>query len=182
MARARIDPDAGFCHFWGKFWPFAEFRVIHRPANAIRRLPLSSPQGASYCEAVLSTGGKMNTENGYEQRRQLMWGLFLIAMGITFMLDQMDLIDVRGLWHYALLIPVVFGVNKMIGYPTAKHFSSGLWNVFVGLWLFAVFEDLFGLTFANSWPLFIIVCGISMMAESYLKDRFAANEGERNEK
>jgi hypothetical protein len=124
----------------------------------------------------------MNTDKTYELRRQVMWGLALICFGVVVMLDRMDIVEVHDLWHYWPLAMVVFGVNKMIGYPTAKHFTSGLWTVFMGLWLFAVFNNEFGLTFRNSWPLPIIACGITMVLEPFIKQRFAPNEETGNEK
>jgi hypothetical protein len=124
----------------------------------------------------------VNTESSYEWRRQLMWGLVLVCVGVTIFLDQIDVIDVQGVWHYWPLLMVIFGINKMVGYPTAKHFSSGLWLVFTGLWLFAVLEHLFGLTLHNSWPFFIIACGVSMIVEPLIKQRFAPNEENSHEK
>ena len=124
----------------------------------------------------------MNTDNSYEWRRQLLWGLVLIAVGVTFLLDQMEIIEVQQLWHYWPLLMVILGINKMIGYPTAKHFTDGLWTMLIGLWLFAVLENEFGLTFRNSWPLPIIVCGITMVLEPLIRKRFAPNEEVRNEK
>ncbi|MBC7684285.1 MAG: hypothetical protein H7176_03535 [Bdellovibrionales bacterium] len=124
----------------------------------------------------------MNIQRSYEWRRQLMWGLLLVCFGVVILLDQMDLFEVRELWHYSPLLLIVFGVNKMIGYPTAKHFTSGLWMLFMGVWLFAVFEHLFGLTFRNSWPFVIIASGISMMLEPFIQKRFAPNEEPQNEK
>ncbi|UUZ49363.1 DUF5668 domain-containing protein [Massilia sp. B-10] len=129
-----------------------------------------------YRHLILSTEGKVNTQHSYEWRRQLLWGLVLIGVGVTIFLDQMDIIEVEGLWHYWPLLLVISGINKMIGYPTAKHFTSGLWTMFMGLWLFAVFEHEFGLTLSNSWPLPIIVCGITMVLEPLIKKRFAPNE------
>jgi hypothetical protein len=124
----------------------------------------------------------VNTQSSYEWRKQLMWGLVLVCVGVSFALDQMGLIDIEGLWHYWPLLLVVLGVNKMIGYPTARHFSSGLWLIVVGLWMFAVFEHMFGLTWHNSWPFLIIACGINMMLEPYYRRRFASNEEHCNEK
>lgn len=124
----------------------------------------------------------MNPESSYEWRRQLMWGLVLVCIGVTIFLDQIDVIDVQEIWHYWPLLMVIFGINKMVGYPTAKHFSSGLWMVFTGLWLFAVLEHLFGLTLHNSWPFFIIAGGVSMIVEPLIKQRFAQNEENSHEK
>lgn len=123
----------------------------------------------------------MSKDSSYEWRRQLMWGLVLIGLGLAVFLDQMDLVEVRGLWHYAPLLLVVIGINKMIGYPTAKHFTSGLWMVFIGVWVFAVLEHIYGLTFGNSWPFVIIATGVTMILEPFIKRRFAANEERNNE-
>ena len=111
-----------------------------------------------------------------------MWGLLLVLFGLGVFLDQMDLIEFRGMWHYWPLVMVVIGVNKMIGYPTAKHFTSGLWTVFMGLWIFAVFEHMFGLTWQNSWPFVIIASGVSMILQPIIKKRFAPNEEPGHEK
>jgi hypothetical protein len=56
--------------------------------------------------------------------------------------------------------------------------SNGLWTVFIGLWLFAVFEGLFGLTFGNSWPLFIIISGITMAIRPIAERRFGPKGGD----
>ena len=124
----------------------------------------------------------MKPETSYEWRRQLMWGVTLICFGVGFFLDQINLVEFRGMWHYAALLWVVFGINKMIGYPTAKHFTSGLWNVFMGLWIFAVFEHMYGLTWSNSWPFVIIASGVTMILEPVIRKRFAPNEEFGHEK
>lgn len=135
-----------------------------------------------YLEAVLSRGGKVNTEKSYEWRRQLLWGLVLIGLGVAFFLDRLDLFDVDTIWHYSPLILVIIGINKMIGYPTAKHFTNGLWMVFLGIWLFANFENMFGLTWRNSWPILIIGWGITLVIEPIIQRRFPSNQESRDEK
>lgn len=111
-----------------------------------------------------------------------MWGLVLIGFGIAFLLDRFDMFEISDLWHYWPLLLVVVGINKMIGFPTARDFISGLWSAFIGLWLFTVFENMFGLTFYNAWPIPIIFAGIVMIIEPFIKDRLAPNAELRNEK
>lgn len=125
----------------------------------------------------------MHTEfSSYQWRRHLMSGLVLVIVGAAFALDQRNLIDLRSLWHYWPLLMVVSGINRMIGYPTAKDFSNGVWSVMIGLWLFAALEHMFGLTIWNSWPMPIIACGISMMLEPIVKTRFPSYQESCNEK
>ena len=124
----------------------------------------------------------MSNDSSYHWRKQLMWGLVLIGFGIAFLLDRLGMFDISELWHYWPLLLVVIGVNKMIGYPTVKDFTSGLWLVFIGLWLFAVFDNVYGLTFYNGWPIPIIFAGIVMIIEPFIQRRLAPNLEIRNEK
>ena len=114
----------------------------------------------------------MSTENSYRQRKQMMWGLVLIVVGLVFLLDRMGIVDAVELWHYWPLLLVVAGINQTIGYPSAREFTNGLWLVFIGLWLFAVFEGFFGLTFRNSWPLFILMWGLQLVLAPVISRRF----------
>lgn len=124
----------------------------------------------------------MSTNSSNEWRKQLAWGLVLIAVGIAIFLQKMDLIELYTMWHYWPLFIVVAGAIKMITYTRAGEFTSGLWTVLVGLWLYAVFEHMFGLTFRNSWPLVIIACGAVMILEPLIKNRNADSEELANEK
>jgi hypothetical protein len=123
----------------------------------------------------------MDSEASYHLRRQVLWGLLLVGLGVAFLLDQMDIVDITDFWHYAPLLLVVAGINQTIGYPSAAEFSKGLWNVFIGLWLFAVLEGLFGLTWTNSWPLLIIISGITMAIRPIAARRFNASRFDRNQ-
>jgi hypothetical protein len=145
-------------------------------------MAFSSPAGPGIVAPFFQQEVSVKPDSSYEWRKQLMWGLLLIMFGVILFLDQMDLIEMRSLWHYSPLVLVVMGINKMIGYPTAKHFTSGLCMVTTGLWIFAVFEGMFGMTFRNSWPFVIIASGVCMILEPVIKKRFAPNEELGNEK
>ncbi|MDQ1923303.1 LiaF transmembrane domain-containing protein [Massilia pseudoviolaceinigra] len=124
----------------------------------------------------------MSNKSSYEWRKQLMWGLLLIGFGTIVLLEQMDVIHVDGLWHYAPLVLTVMGLNKMIGFPTAKDFTTGLWMVFLSLWLLSTFENLFGLTFSNGWPIPVIFCGVTMILEPFIERRLAPEQEPHDEK
>jgi hypothetical protein len=154
---------------------FAEAGAVRRSSAAIRRKPLSVPLVPMYRDAVLTKGAIVNLNNSYQWRKQLMWGLLLVGLGGALLLDQMDMLDIYDLWHYWPLILVVIGINKMIGYPTANDFTSGLWICFIGVWLFANFERMFGMTFHNSWPYLIIAWGVTLILKPFIRERFAVN-------
>ncbi len=123
----------------------------------------------------------MNFENSYYWRRDIVRGLLLVGMGVAYLLDRMDVLEMESWWHYAPLLLVVAGINRSIGYPSAREFIGGLWTAFIGLWLFATFEGLFGLTFENSWPVFIIVAGVTMALRPFAERRFKSNRGRGHE-
>jgi hypothetical protein len=162
--------------------PLAENAVIHRFPSAIHRKPVFSPVPARYRHIILSRGGSVENQTSYAWRRQLVWGLVVIALGLAFLLDQMDVVEIRAIWHYWPLLLVALGLNRMIGYPTPKEFTSGLTTMLFGLLFFALFEGMFGLTWRNFWPFAIIIGGLGMVIEPLMKQRFESNEEPRNEK
>ena len=115
----------------------------------------------------------MSSENSYTTRKQMVWGLVLIALGVIFLLDRLYIVEAESLWHYWPLLLVVAGINQTIGYPSPREFGNGLWTAFIGLWLFACFEHIFGLTFRNSWPLFILAWGVKLVFQPLVARRFA---------
>jgi uncharacterized membrane protein HdeD (DUF308 family) len=136
--------------------PKGAFLLLHSPLSSFHH----------------NTEDEMSSENSYTTRKQMMWGLVLIAVGVVFLLDRMYIIEAESLWHYWPLLLVVAGINQTIGYPSARQFRNGLWTIFTGLWLFAVFEGLFGLTFRNSWPLFLLMWGVLLVLTPVFRRRF----------
>lgn len=117
----------------------------------------------------------MDCKQSYHWRKQLLWGLLLIGVGGAFLADQLGYANIYDLWHYWPLILVVVGIIKMIGFPTAKDFMSGLWSVIIGVWLLANFEHMFGMYFDTSWPFLIIAWGVTLIIKPFVRNRLAAN-------
>ncbi|MEO7493509.1 MAG: DUF5668 domain-containing protein [Massilia sp.] len=124
----------------------------------------------------------MSKQASYYWRRQLMWGLLLVGFGTAFLLDRLGLFDIDELWHYWPLLLVVVGINEMIGYPTSRQFAGGFATTCVGLWLFACYEGVFGLSFSNSWPFLLIAWGLKLVIEPLVRARFAENKESDHEK
>jgi hypothetical protein len=118
----------------------------------------------------------MRNNQSYRWRRQVIVGLLLVVFGVGLLLDRLDMLDIERLWHYWPLVLVVVGVNRMIGYPSARDFTGGLWMAAIGAWLFLTLEHKFGLTFHNSWPVFIIISGVSIVLEPVVARRLQSRE------
>ncbi len=114
-------------------------------------------------------------EHACSGRSQAVWGLMMIAFGTFVLLDRMDIVDARAYWHYWPLALAVAGLIQIVGRPSPREFGNGIWTIFIGLWLFACFEHVVGLTFRNSWPLFILAWGIKLVCQPFIERRFASS-------
>ena len=87
-------------------------------------------------------------------------GLGLVALGLLFLFDRLQIADVHDLLrHYWPLIIVFIGVVHLL----RGRVWHGLWLIVVGLWLQITALHLFGLTFRSSWPLLLIALGAGMI-------------------
>ena len=102
-------------------------------------------------------------------RNGIFWGGILILIGTLLILDNDGFIDSAPIWHYWPFILVAFGVNKIVGFRKPKHIASGFWLIFLGLWLFASIEHIWGLAFYNSWPLVLIGWGLTIIVKDLIK-------------
>jgi hypothetical protein len=86
----------------------------------------------------------------------VVWGVFLIAVGAAFLLDNLGMLELPAIWNLWPIVLVVIGVNYFLtGMP-----GSGTTFLLLGAWFFAVIFDWGGLTYANSWPLALVSLGI----------------------
>ncbi|WP_258000844.1 LiaF transmembrane domain-containing protein [Janthinobacterium sp. ROICE36] len=152
--------------------PFAE-TVFSRARNP-RILTINQLQGVI-----------VKPEPAYCRRTQLLWGVLLIAIGAVILLDRLDVIylhDYYALWHYWPLILLVFGLNKLLTPVSAKQVLSGLWLIFFAAWWYVSYEELWNLTFYNSWPALLIAWGVGLVLEPLLNKHFIAYRESEHDK
>jgi hypothetical protein len=107
-------------------------------------------------------------------------GLILLALGTAMLLDTTGTVDIRFGRMIAPLVLIAIGSTMVLdrsavvaGYrgacvvPMGRRLhrrrggaTSGLWLIGVGAWMLVAQNHLFGLSFHNSWPLFIVLGGI----------------------
>ena len=97
----------------------------------------------------------------------IVWGVLLLVLGSTLLLNNLEVIRIGSVWRYWPLIPVVIGIGKLIVARTRKDWGEGIWWVFLGSWLYVSVFEVYGFGFRESWPLLIIAWGISMVWNSF---------------
>ncbi len=107
----------------------------------------------------------------YRLRKNLITGLTLIAIGGLFLLDRMDVLDVRQFWHLWPVFIALTGINKMVSAEKNSQFVHGAFRVVLAFWLYASLEHLWGWSFRTSWPLLLIGFGLSIVLSSFIKNQ-----------
>jgi len=110
-------------------------------------------------------------------------GLVLIAVGGALLLDRLAWVDfggLGGLWRYWPLIVIALGLAKLIDARSRRGRGSGLWLMGLGGWMLVSSLGLFGFGWHNSWPLLIILVGLSVVLRSVFEDREPLEVGHRD--
>jgi hypothetical protein len=92
---------------------------------------------------------------------KLLTGLFLVALGATFLLDRFYWWDTHDLFRLWPLWLIAFGAIR-VAYPRHRRSRlAGFWPILIG----AIFlmDSLRVMSINESWPLFIVGGGILMM-------------------
>jgi Domain of unknown function (DUF5668) len=110
-------------------------------------------------------------------------GGILLALGVAMLLDTTGAIDIRMGRLIAPLVLISLGAAMMLDkgglvygrrvrdadgrvrtrLRTRGSQGGGLWLIGIGSWMMVSQMHLFGLNYANSWPLFIILSGVLMV-------------------
>ena len=102
---------------------------------------------------------------GKSDRDKLGWGLFMIAMGVWFLLIQYDVLS-RDAWHTWWPFAVIaMGVAGVAMARDPKSLGSGVTTIGIGCWLWAAVNHWYGLEWRTSWPLSLVAVGLGTLAE-----------------
>lgn len=114
----------------------------------------------------------MENEQRTVDLKQLYGGLAVLAVGIIFILQNLDLIHIGTIWRYWPLVLIAVGLGKIID-PKSES-GVGLVEVVAGLTFLAINFRLLGLNYRNAWPLVIVFVGLSIVVKS-LTERNASS-------
>lgn len=91
--------------------------------------------------------------------KKAVWGVFLILMGLLFLLEHFGVFGFHGIGPFW---PFIFFVLAVINVLEGK-IGSAVMMAFLGTWFLAVTNGYLGLTWNNSWPLALIAVGAGIV-------------------
>ena len=122
----------------------------------------------------------MDTEKYVGWNGRMMFGILVLLFGALLLLNNTDIIDLGPIHRLWPLILVFLGLSTLINAYDRQdsgvgvwqmrgrrpHSGGGIWLIFLGLWLLVSTNHLFGLRFRDTWPIFIIAWGVTMVWRS----------------
>lgn len=106
--------------------------------------------------------------------RHVLAGLVLISLGAAF-----ALIPPVSFTSFRSVIPALIALSGLLHIIMARHFYAALKGcltlVFAG-WLYLCLEQLWGLSFHNSWPVILILLGVRMGFRGFKQDHHRQGE------
>lgn len=109
-------------------------------------------------------------------RDTLVWGLVLMALGVTFLLTNSGLWPNDTLRHWWPMFVIISGLGSL---PTARGPSgvgSAVTTAALGGWLLVATNDWYGLGWSRSWPLAIVAVGLGTLTEAMVARFWRAEE------
>lgn len=103
-----------------------------------------------------------------ESSKQVWWGLFVLALGIYFLIRQLDLFAIPPMGDIWPIFVVGAGIARLLSWRTSEHVEGGVLMILIGLWLFACELHWWDFTYRTTWPVVLTIVGLSMVVRSVL--------------
>ena len=116
----------------------------------------------------------MESERIGEATPRIVFGLILFTLGVLFLLDRLDLVEMGRLWDYWPLVFVGVGLGKVIQPVGAPGRASGGVFIVIGVWWLLANLDVVEQNPVVLWPVVLIVIGGSMLWRALESSRHPA--------
>jgi len=112
--------------------------------------------------------------------RRFIVGSIMIAIGVVLILMNVGVIaplPIRGMWAIWPLVFIGIGLYKISESADADGRRSGFILLAIGAWFELSYFEVFGLSFADSWPLLVIALGISVIWKASTRRSLGSHRG-----
>ena len=104
----------------------------------------------------------MSQDESTRSTKKAVWGIFLIALGVLFLLERSGMWGFAGIGAWWPLILVVIGITHL----SERRVGSALTMILLGAWFLAVTSGWMGLTYGNSWSLVLVAVGVGIVVKA----------------
>jgi hypothetical protein len=101
----------------------------------------------------------MKEDDWTRSMKTMVWGWFLIAVGVLFLLDRMAVVRLPNI---GLLWPLTFLAVAAI-HVVERRIGSAVMFLLIGAWFQACTLKWHGITYGKSWPLLLVAVGIGIV-------------------
>jgi hypothetical protein len=103
---------------------------------------------------------------GFRITGRFILGLAVLALGVLWTLDNLDLVDASRYMQYWPAILVAVGLAKLVAGRSGSERMSGVIWTFIGGWLLLHSLGYVHVSIWRLWPVFLILIGLSMVVRS----------------
>ncbi len=119
----------------------------------------------------------MEHEEHGKRGKKALWGIFLMAVGGVFLLQQLGYVEIPSLWKLWPTVLLIVGVSSLLeGKPGNAAMTS-----LMGLAFFAAEFGWWGLTWATFWPLLIVAVGVGILIGAISREGECCRQEESHE-
>lgn len=100
-----------------------------------------------------------NEETTNRASIQVVLGILVIAMGVLFLLDNLNILDFRGALRFWPMVFIVVGAAKMTDTKSSNGYALGAILIFIGLAMTLNRMGFLYFSWRTLWPLLLILLG-----------------------
>src|SRR5262245_60223932 len=105
---------------------------------------------------------------------RMVFGLLIIALGVVFTLDSLRLVEARPILAWWPIVPLVYGLMRLVGLGAQRNVGTGLFLTVVFGWMLLYNLDLVRFCVWDFWPVIFIVAGVSILTGGFRRRRAQA--------
>jgi predicted membrane protein len=118
-------------------------------------------------------------ENRHRSNRysQLFYGLLIVAVGVIFLLDNLEIVEAHKIFRFWPTLFIIFGSFRIVGSASPKGKIFGLFFVTIGVLLLLDRMEIINVGFWEWWPLILVFIGINILLKRSRSPEAAATGG-----
>jgi hypothetical protein len=105
----------------------------------------------------------MRCERTGDAPQRMVFGLIVLVLGVLFLLDKLDLVEMGSLFDYWPLVFVAIGFGRLVQSPGSRGRGMGIVFIVVGVWWTLSNLDVVEYDPLHYWPVILILVGGSIL-------------------